>query len=298
MRARLPDHAGPDVLSIQLASARLDYRRADSLIRVFDTSHRDELVWHLWGRSAMAAMELLWGKLDAASTHIHDAIVLSEQVGVPASALTGEVQLGLVDLIFRNDTAAALGRLQDAATRYPLAAIDSRNRPYLLIAQLLVLSGEIERAEAILTEFDEEVGSKERSFWEPVLREMQAIIDLGAGRVWDAIEGIRALPQATCDFCVLPYLGEAYDRAGQVDSTIAVLERYLTTSWADRYLIDPLKLVHVYETLARAYERVGDPARALECQRRIIDLWRDADPVLWPRLRVAQAAERRLSRLK
>jgi tetratricopeptide (TPR) repeat protein len=41
-----------------------------------------------------------------------------------------------------------------------------------------------------------------------------------------------------------------------------------------------LQLVSSYHVLGQAYERSGDPAAALEAYRRVLKMWRDADPDL------------------
>ena len=57
---------------------------------------------------------------------------------------------------------------------------------------------------------------------------------------------------------------------------------------------DMLLRAEGYELLAQLYEKKGDAAKATEAYRIVIELWKNADPVLQPR--VAEA-RRRLSAL-
>jgi hypothetical protein len=71
-----------------------------------------------------------------------------------------------------------------------------------------------------------------------------------------------------------------------------VYERYLATPWIGRLEVDAVRLAGVCERLAELYEARHEPERAAAMYRRVIALWREADPELRAR---AAAAERRLA---
>ncbi len=98
---------------------------------------------------------------------------------------------------------------------------------------------------------------------------------------------------ATPSICALFELGEAYDRAGQTDSTLAIYERYISTPSLFRLSEDAVQLPIIYRRLGELYEERGDDERAADYYSRFVDLWKDADPELQPvvadaRARVAQ----------
>ena len=85
-------------------------------------------------------------------------------------------------------------------------------------------------------------------------------------------------------------LGAAYNGAGQLDSAIAVYERWLAVPSTDRVGIDWLWLAPTYQRLAQLYNARVDRDHALRCYAQFVALWKDADEALQPK--VAQAKKR------
>ena len=88
--------------------------------------------------------------------------------------------------------------------------------------------------------------------------------------------------------CDLPMLGRAFDLAGTPDSAIAVYERYVTTKWNDRLVPDAFFLPAVHKRLGELYEAKGQREKALPHYRAFVDLWKEADPVLQPKVQDAR----------
>ena len=99
-----------------------------------------------------------------------------------------------------------------------------------------------------------------------------------------------------CASCTLPELGYAYDLAGRHDQAIVTFERYLSTPATSRWNnTDPIYLAGMYKRLGELYEEKNDLAKAASYYSRFIDLWKDADPELQPRVVDAKA---RLARIQ
>jgi tetratricopeptide (TPR) repeat protein len=105
-----------------------------------------------------------------------------------------------------------------------------------------------------------------------------------------------------CAVCILPRLGQAYDLAGKPDDAIATFERYVSSTYAFRFSsgTDPQYLAGTYKRLGELHEAKGNTAKAAAYYGKFIDLWKDADPQLQPkvtevrqRLALLQARERR-----
>ena len=101
--------------------------------------------------------------------------------------------------------------------------------------------------------------------------------------------------------CPLPPLGRAYELAGETDSAMTVYERYVTTPRAYRVIgvgrnigSDAYFLAGIYQRLGELHEERGHRAKAIDYYGRFVDLWKEADPELQPR--VAEA-RRRIIRL-
>jgi tetratricopeptide (TPR) repeat protein len=89
-------------------------------------------------------------------------------------------------------------------------------------------------------------------------------------------------------------LARGFDAANQADSAIAYFERYLTTPSVSR-ANDALYLAGTYKRLGELYEAQGERAKAGSMYAKFVELWRDADPEVQPK--VSEARER-LARLR
>jgi tetratricopeptide (TPR) repeat protein len=90
--------------------------------------------------------------------------------------------------------------------------------------------------------------------------------------------------------CALPYLAWAYDQAGEPDSALAIYERYIATPYMWRLQEDSWWLYRAYERLGDLYEQRGDTAKAVYYYGKLVELWKDADPELQPRVEAARRA--------
>jgi tetratricopeptide (TPR) repeat protein len=91
------------------------------------------------------------------------------------------------------------------------------------------------------------------------------------------------------------FSASVYDRAGMQDSAIVAYERYLLTPVYHRLAYDRIYLAGVYERLGQLYEATRHRERARFYYGRFVELWKDADPELQPRV---QSARRRIARLR
>jgi eukaryotic-like serine/threonine-protein kinase len=92
-------------------------------------------------------------------------------------------------------------------------------------------------------------------------------------------------------------LAYVFDAAGQPDSAIAMFERYLSENFAARggVGLDGISLARTHERLGQLYEAKGQNDKAAEHYRKFIELWKNADPELQPRVRAAQERLRKLT---
>ncbi|MGH7630063.1 MAG: tetratricopeptide repeat protein [Gemmatimonadales bacterium] len=54
------------------------------------------------------------------------------------------------------------------------------------------------------------------------------------------------------------------------------------------YIFEPIHRPEAYRALGRLYEESGDRQQALDFYGRFVDLWKNADPDLQPRVRAAR----------
>jgi hypothetical protein len=95
--------------------------------------------------------------------------------------------------------------------------------------------------------------------------------------------------------CALPWLGRAYDAVNNPDSATMVYERYLATGDPDRAQSDAVWRAFILERLGSLHAQRGDTTLAVTRLSEFIELWRDADVALQPRV---DRARRRLATLE
>jgi tetratricopeptide (TPR) repeat protein len=124
-------------------------------------------------------------------------------------------------------------------------------------------------------------------------------IALADGKPQDAIAEFRRSdvgydggPANECAPCLPFDLARAYDAAGKRDSAAFFFEKYLATPYWDKMSVgmDPMRVPAIRERLGQLYESMGKTDKAVENYRAFIDLWKNADPDLQPR--VADARKR------
>jgi hypothetical protein len=113
---------------------------------------------------------------------------------------------------------------------------------------------------------------------------MRGEIAIAEKKYAEAQSALRVTERQGCPVCDLPMLGRAYDLAGVPDSAIAVFARYLDTPFLDRVEVDGKFLPGVHKRLGELYEAKGQRDKALAQYRVFIDLWKDADPALQPKV--------------
>jgi hypothetical protein len=76
-----------------------------------------------------------------------------------------------------------------------------------------------------------------------------------------------------------------------------MFERYVTTPHWNRFDLpaDGLQLAAIYKRLGELYEGRRDRTKAASYYAKFVDLWKDADPELQPKLREVRARLARLS---
>ena len=138
-----------------------------------------------------------------------------------------------------------------------------------------------------------------RRYWAPSFHEASGEILLASHRAAEAIPEFRqgfTLPDGPrdVDTMTLPLdLGRAFDAAGKPDSAIVQYERYLSTPgffYRMGLERDAVWLPIVHQRLGDLYATIGNAAKAADQFRAFIELWKNADPELQPR--VAEARRR------
>jgi eukaryotic-like serine/threonine-protein kinase len=101
-------------------------------------------------------------------------------------------------------------------------------------------------------------------------------------------------PSGWCGYCTSINMARAFDLAGVPDSAIARFEEYLTMPGPVRVGTDAIFLAGAYKRLGELYEARGERQKALGSYLKFVELWKNADPELQPRVREVRARIERL----
>ncbi|MFI5311934.1 MAG: tetratricopeptide repeat protein [Gemmatimonadales bacterium] len=257
-----------------------------------------------WAPEAAAELALLRGQLGRWRQYRALRIATDSAVGrKPSAVLEAASELGVAASV-RGDAAAERKKLEDALTRTPLRTLPDAERPDLQVAWSFAAAGHPDRARAVLSEFRTSVRDTAllRSV-QPDVHNALGMIALAEKKPQDALAEFRrgdSLPDGPATWAVrtLPrYLGLAFDAANQPDSAIAQYEKYVSTPdlWIGEELGEPTSLPAIRERLGQLYEAKGNADKAAEHYRAFIELWKNADTELQPRVNAARERLRKLT---
>jgi eukaryotic-like serine/threonine-protein kinase len=209
-----------------------------------------------------------------------------------------------IDAWLRNDRAEAQRKLAGALAAHPLDSLSFPDRPYARVVALQVASGDVESARRTQAHFERSSGSLHTAATEAQRFRMRGDIALAERRYDDAAAAYRESGNWQCLICAEAQVGRAYDLADKPDSAIAAYNRFLDNP-EELYRLSPARmpfqladadyLAATYKRLGELWEQKGDRQKALGYYLKFVDLWKNSDAELQPRV---ADVRRRIARLK
>ena len=287
------------VVGFLLAERSGDYatarERAQELLERFGADPG----WRGEAHRRLAIVAALRGQLMDAERHLREAMSARLKAGRTDQYLAEVILLASLTAAVAGEPSRAAGELERALAQHPLRSLQPAGRPYLDLASAFARAGRVDRARALLAEYEQVRDPRWHILsWIYGAKQRKAGLELSWGyialaeRRWPpAIERFRAAvaEEATAAFG-LPALGRAHDLTGQVDSAIAVYERFLDAPdvldelfGTDRG-IPAIELAGIYRRLGELYRQRGETGKARAYSTRFIELWKDCDPKLRPQV--------------
>ncbi len=243
----------------------------------------------------LAQLALAEGRFVESEAHLADRLETLSERGLGGAYLEAMAFRAAARAVVLGNLPNAHRDLSAALTEYPLAEMELLDRPYTLLATVFAIIQDPEQARSLLQEFENELTPEfRRGTLDNAAERAHGQIALAEGRYDEAIGHFRRSDEGICRLCPLPGLAAAYDGAGERDSAIAVYERYVTTPGLNRLIGDQVYLGVTYERLGQLHDEREDWEKAAEYYAKLVDLWKEADPELQPRV---QAAQRRLDEI-
>ena len=271
-----------------LATNRQDWAEAETWARQMQAT--TDPAWAGTGTFQLASLAAIRGNLAEAEALWREAI--DEQRRAGALVTSGPLfQVFDINLDVRADTARAIGTLEEILALDDLESLDPLNRPYLGLAGWYARAGDRAEAHALLGRFEAEVPEAYRTgrSIEETYQFIDATLALAGGAPAEALRIHRSRDMRSCVLCGFLGPAKAFEAMGQADSAIAYYEGYLNANSAQRAAWDNENLGPTYERLAQLYDESGDLENASLYYARLVELWKDADAELQPRVRAAQA---------
>jgi tetratricopeptide (TPR) repeat protein len=281
------------LLSVATGDIRTARRLSDSLLQAGGDGRRRG------GLASARALAVLDGRLHAAAAYRAEALAANRR-----EPMTHGLSDALIDVAVLGATPAVAARVDSVVDAIPFRELPMIDRPYLFAAGMLARVGKPEKARAMLARYRTEMtDSSITRVQAPDVHFVQGEIALASGKPREALDefrradiGFDGAPPNECTPCLSFDLARAYDAAGKADSAAMMFERYLSTPFAFKADVemDPMRLPAIRERLGQLYETLGDTAKAIDNDRAFVELWKNADPELQPRV---ADAKRRLARL-
>ncbi len=218
-------------------------------------------------------------------------------LGIRVAPLRKEMDAVQHDAWFLGKRARAGRTLDQALIDHPLDSLQPIERPYGRLVELYAMVGEPAKARGMLTAFERRRAEVGHLNDKRTHRQMLGNIAMAEQRYAEAVTQYRASDEGSCEVCAYPNIARAYDLAGQADSAIAFLDRYVTRRLdpVGQVIEDARSLAGSHKRLAELYDAKGDREKAMSHYARFIDLWKHADADLQP---LVQKARTRLAQLQ
>jgi tetratricopeptide (TPR) repeat protein len=284
----------------RIAAVRGDYDRAEAIAKEIEPKIANSRTGMIQQRGFMSNIALTRGRVREGLRLRTEQRERQAEAGTAPLAKLG---IGLDSVwttaIVLENKAEARAQLERALKRAPIDSIPYLDRDYGSFLMIAALAGDTARAR--------EWHSESRKIWEAAgklidrpawLSVDDASLAFARGDYAGAVENARRADQMNFErtdiIAVMRFLG--FDRAQQVDSAIAAGEAYLANTHDLRFVQDANFRAGILQRLGEMYEAKGNVDKALTHYQAFVDLWKNADPELQPRVRDVRGRIERLQR--
>jgi tetratricopeptide (TPR) repeat protein len=284
-----------------IAMVRGEYDAADSVLRAIAPRINNSRTGMIQQLGATANLALLRGKVRESLRARIEHRERQAQAGTPALAM---LNLGLDSVIATavvlEDRPAARAIFERVLRRTPIDSIPFLDRDYGLytvVAGFVNDTARVSAFHAANRKSWESFGKLiDRPSWEAL---DDAVLHQVSGRLPEALEAVDRAERFPNDrkgdmVAIQRFL--ILDKMQLVDSAIAAGERYVANTFPFRMQMDAIYLAGVRQRLGEMYEARNDIDKALTHYQAFVDLWKNADPELQPRVRDVRSRIERLQR--
>jgi eukaryotic-like serine/threonine-protein kinase len=302
----------PTAHGVRFHAMFLRYAQHDTagLARVLDSLQRSgDPIYQTWGLLGQSAVALLHGRVADGHRLQHELEATGQRTS--GQQLSDSIAHVTIDAWFNGPSPEAVRALNTALANHPLASLPIVERPYFDAARAYAIAGDAAKAAGVIAEYRRGMTDTARLRLDASnLHNTLGVIAVARGDGKTAIDEFRksdigydGQPASECAACIHFALARGFDAAGQADSAIAEYEAYIATPFWDKLIGsdngsvafgDELVLAGTEKRLGELYEAKGDRPRAVSHYTKFVELWKNADPGLQPKV---ADVRRRLARL-
>jgi eukaryotic-like serine/threonine-protein kinase len=294
---RYPDHFGVLRNGPMLLAMQRNYTASHAAMDTVMARFPSSAVVSFQGASLLAASDVGRGLLREAREHRRNAAQIARERNQAAWVVNNASLLAYTELMVARSPQRAREILRELQREEPIESLNVSHWTFAAIAIVAAFAGDAEtgrRARAGLervTETEAQTPDHLAAFawhdWAAALarEDGEAALDASARYATQAM--------GSCDGrrCVGFFeRGMALERLGRTADAIAAYEQHMAGMSYGEMTLDAIYTPLALERLGELYEQQADPARAAENYARFVELWKDADAELQPRVR--RAAER------
>ncbi len=280
LRQVAPNVRNRYLIGFRLAFAKGDY---DAAAKYADSSGQsDQQTFQAFSRFQKSNLLTLAGRLAEAERQLTEANDMNLRRGAKAAVYaTGIPEM---DSRLRGRPDRAVRYMDSVLTRHPLDSLPPASRPYLKLAEFYAQAGNTSRAEQLVRDYERAVPEVFRSTDDERFSAAGAIA-LAKGKPQEALAALRTYREREgCNTCYLYEIGEAFDAMRLPDSALASYEAVATlpepVPGGRQMLLPP-----TYRRLGELYETKGNKQKAIEYYGKFLDLWKNADLDLQPKVK-------------
>ncbi len=296
-RARAPDYEGLWEGEWYVRWARGELAAAESIARA-TAEHSSQVTEQMSAAFVLGGLLHRRGRLrEALRWKTESNLAVYRSIHAPERLLRAALDSAVVTGFFLEQPQQARALVRRALARTPMTTVAAPDRPWAYLGEVAATIRDASLAREALDGFEKDLPLRGSQSPDGERARMRAWLAMASGNYAAAIKDLHEADRTfmISERRVSVALADAFDLGGQTDSAIAYYEQFVRTP-------DPFPaftahfVAGTHKRLGELYDARADTGRAEAHYQLFLDLWKDADQELQPKVREARARLEQLRR--